>query len=120
MFLIFGVGKDTKEDFGAAVPVVCPNCNNATDLHLIKIKKWFALFFLSIFPYRSDYYLMCKICSRGVRLTDQQAERAKRLVRATRAFRKRRVSEERYNDIVRQSKILNRVKRLAPPKPPTG
>jgi len=106
MFVLFGLDKETRRDYGPAIPIVCPNCHNATYLRLIEVKKWFTLFFIPLFPYDSSYLLVCDVCSRGVELDDERFEKARKLCRAVRAFRERQISEERYNTILDRSRLL--------------
>jgi hypothetical protein len=108
MFVLVGFGNEQKRDYGAAVPVTCPNCHNQTYLHLVEVKKRFSLFFVPLFPYDSDYYLLCTVCSRGVELDEEQFEKAKKLCRATRAFREGRISEDEYNAILNRSHLARR------------
>jgi hypothetical protein len=103
MIWIIGFGKKTSENLGRALRVQCPRCHNIVDYHLILIKSWFTLFFIRIFPYRSQHHLVCEICSHAVELEDAQVLRAKKLVKATAAFRRKKISEARYNEILGQS-----------------
>jgi len=103
MFVLFGFGREKRRDYGPTIPIICPNCHNPTHLRLIEIEKWFSLFFVPILPYDSTYLLVCDVCSRGIELTEEQFEKAKRLCRATRAFREGKISEEKYDRIVRRA-----------------
>jgi len=109
MFVLVGFGNELRRDHGPAVPVICPNCRNQTYLHLIEVKKRFSLFFVPLFPYDWSYYLLCDVCSRGIELNEEQFEKARKLCRATRAFREHRISEERYNQILNRSRLSERL-----------
>jgi len=113
MFVLFGLDKETRRDYGPTIPVVCPRCHNSTHLRLVEIKRWFTLFFIPLFPCQWTYRLECAICSRGVELDDEQFERAKRVCRAARALRQGRVSDERFQAIVERSRLLDYAKRAA-------
>jgi hypothetical protein len=115
MFILFGLDKQTRHDYGPTVPVVCPRCHNPTHLRLVEIKKWFTLFFVPLFPCEWTYRLECEICSRGVELNDEQFERAKRVCRAARAWREQRISEEKYNAILKRSRLLEYTTRDSAP-----
>lgn len=106
MFILFGFDKETRRDYGAAFPVICPRCHNPTRLRVVEIKKWFTLFLIPILPYESTYWLRCEICSHGVKLSDDQFEKAKRLCRAARAVQEERMSEERYHLFLERSRLL--------------
>jgi len=105
MFVLFG-NKEKEKNYGPALPVVCPNCQNATWLQLIEVEKWASLFFIPFAQYDSLYVLACPICSRGIELTEKQFERARRLVRAARAWRENRISEERYRGVLEETRLL--------------
>ena len=109
MFVLIGFGNEKQEDHGPAISVVCPNCNNETTLRLVEVKKRFSLFFVPLFPYEWTYALVCPICSRGLELNEEQYERAKRLVRARRAFQRGRISEARYQEILDASRLYKRL-----------
>jgi len=113
MFVLFGFDHQIRRDHGPAIPIVCPNCHNATHLRLIEIKKWFTLFMIPIFPYDSDYLLVCDVCSRGIELDDEQFERAQRVCRAARAYREERISKERFEKILDRSRLLEYTTRRA-------
>lgn len=59
MFFIFGWGKTTVTDYGSLNASYCGNCNNMSSKHLIKIRKWFTLFFIPVIPYESNYQILC-------------------------------------------------------------
>lgn len=115
MFVLIGFGNEARDDHGPAIPVVCPNCNNETTLRLVEVRKRFSLFFIPIFPYDWTYALVCPVCSHGLELDEEQFERAKRLVRARRAFRRGKITEQRYNEILGRSRLY---KRLGPKQIP--
>jgi len=112
MFILFGV-KEKRRDHGSTISIVCPNCGNRTNLRLVEIEKWFAVFFIPILPYDSIYRVQCEICSRGMELSDEDFERAKRICRAARAFRKQRISEEEYQRIVERSRLFTDMSRYS-------
>ncbi|MBQ2883560.1 MAG: zinc-ribbon domain-containing protein [Alphaproteobacteria bacterium] len=59
MFIIFGWGFTTKSVKGFFLSG-CPKCG--LRLQVIKITKWFTLFFIPIFPYSRKLYLYCERC----------------------------------------------------------
>lgn len=78
------------------MPERCPNCHNETYLHLIYQKTWFEYFFIKLFAYRKEYYLVCRICSRGIKLRKDEIETTKNLNRMTLAYRNRLLPEDEY------------------------
>jgi endogenous inhibitor of DNA gyrase (YacG/DUF329 family) len=114
MIWIIGFGKETHEDLGPVLRVQCPRCHNIVDYHLIQSKTWFSLFFIPLLPYRTDYRLICPICSKAVELSrESQVQTARRLVKATAAYRRQRISEERYNEILDKYLTKRPFRRLA-------
>ena len=85
LMLIFGIGPSAPKDHGPALPLRCPNCNNAVTYRYMVQKSWFRLFFVPMIPYGTTHLLMCPICSRGTKLTREQGARASALVTATAA-----------------------------------
>ena len=91
MVVIFGFGPGKQEDLGAAVQVVCPNCNNQVVLHHVRSKKTVRLYFVPVVPYGTDDYLVCPICSRGMQLSQTQLPHLASMKRATGALRAGRI-----------------------------
>lgn len=116
MFVLIGFGNEARHDHGPAISILCPNCHNQTYLRLIEIKKRFSLFFIPLFPYDWTYALVCDVCSRGVELDEEQFEKAKRVCRANRLFRQKRISEEKYNRVVHRSRLLEYTTRGQTPR----
>jgi hypothetical protein len=56
----------------------CPNCGNYAQFELHHRRVWFTLFWVPVFPYQSDFFLACDMCSRGVFLTREQVEKLRR------------------------------------------
>ncbi len=111
MFVLFGFDKEKIKDHGPAIPMVCPRCHNPTHFRLVEVSKWFTLFLIPIFPYEWTYWLKCDICSHGAELDDERFERAQRVARAFRKWRDAQISEERYNTLLRKSRLLEYTER---------
>lgn len=97
-FIIFGWGHTKTKDYGATLPQTCTNCNNKIYSHLVKISKWFDLFFIPIFPYDTSYYLLCPICNNGYELTKQGMEIAEELQKVTGRFLNKDINEKEYSN----------------------
>ena len=65
MFIIFGWGRRTMKTLGWIPPQMCPNCHNERPWVVMRIRRWFTVFFIPVLPYESGYVAMCPICSRG-------------------------------------------------------
>ncbi len=72
MFIIFGFGRRTMRVLGFTAARLCGNCHNTSPWKVMKVTRWFTLFFIPIIPYSSKYLAVCPTCSRGV-LVDAQA-----------------------------------------------
>jgi hypothetical protein len=65
-FFIFGFGKRTVDYLGSGGTRVCPNCGNRAEWKTLRIRSWFTLFFVPIFPYKTETISMCPICEYGI------------------------------------------------------
>ncbi len=93
---IFGWGKTTEKDFGEVLPLNCSNCKNTVMYRLLRIRKWFTLFFIPIIPYRTKHYLMCPICSRGLELKGEKIDNAKKFHEITLQFSTNQITKVQY------------------------
>jgi hypothetical protein len=80
---LFIFGRKTERVFGPTAYVRCPRCGNTSYFVLTYVKTWLEYFFIKIFPYRRQYFLLCDICSWGAELKGERIEVAKRLNAAT-------------------------------------
>jgi hypothetical protein len=62
MFFIFGFGKRTANYLGSAGTHVCPNCHNRAEWSSLRVRTWFTLFFVPVFPYRTRCVTVCPVC----------------------------------------------------------
>lgn len=65
-----------KKDMLETGPYTCNYCNNATLFKIVRVRKWFTLFFIPIIPLSSKYYHVCPICNQGVLMAKEQAKDA--------------------------------------------
>lgn len=73
MIIIWG-SKDFNKVLCQTGPYTCTNCSNPTPFNLVRVARWFTLFWIPIFPYSFKYYHFCPVCNQGVQLTKQQAK----------------------------------------------
>jgi Fe2+ or Zn2+ uptake regulation protein len=106
MFIIFGWGHQTIKQYGATLPIKCPNCNNSVFLHLVQTRTWFTLFFIPVIPYESKHYLLCEICGQGIELNGEEIDRAKELNQATSSFLSKEISEDQYKVALYETRLL--------------
>ena len=107
MFIIFGWGHQTQNNYGPTLPIRCPHCNNDTFWHLVNTKVWFTLFFIPVIPYESIHYLLCDVCGRGIRLDGkQEIEEARYLNQATLSFLNKGMTESLYATVLDETRML--------------
>jgi len=63
-----------KRVLGQLGPYTCQRCHNAGMWQVIRMTRFFTLFFIPVFPVRRDYSLLCPICSHGSQITKEQYE----------------------------------------------
>jgi hypothetical protein len=85
--IIFGYRGGKRKDLGEALPMRCPQCNNATFYRYMTVTSWFSLFFVPVIPLKRRDYLVCPICTRALVLRKDQREMASKLVELTSRYR---------------------------------
>ncbi|HEX9058852.1 MAG TPA: zinc-ribbon domain-containing protein [Clostridia bacterium] len=97
MLIIYGWGRKTTKDYGPAYMVKCGNCRNDTFYNLVRIRKWFTLFYIPVIPYSSEYYLVCHHCSAIYQPHASGIENAKKLVQITASYLDGKMTKDEYN-----------------------
>lgn len=64
-FFIIGFGKTTADYLGPAGTRVCPRCLNRANWSTYRIRTWVTLFFIPLFPYKTEMVDVCPVCSYG-------------------------------------------------------
>ena len=106
MFFLFGWGHQKIKDYGATLPLKCPNCHNDSFWRLAHSTVWFTLFFIPIFPYKSTYHLLCPVCSKGIQLERLRIDKAKQLTQATLSFLDKKMTEDEYKTALGEIRLL--------------
>ncbi len=94
--IIFGWGHTIQKDYGETYPMKCSRCNNTDYWRLFRIRVWFDLFFIPVFPYKSNHYLLCPICNSGFKLDYHNLELAKELNQITLSFLDKKMTNKQY------------------------
>ncbi len=68
MFIIWGSRTLTKAFGLMSQAFTCSHCNNTHYWKLMRYSRWFTLFFIPIFPFKTTYMQMCPICGSYVEL----------------------------------------------------
>lgn len=97
MFIIFGWGKKTVQNYGSTFPMICGNCNNSVYSNLVQVRLWFTIFFIPIIPYKSKFHLICNTCSRGTELMGDDVKKAKHYNIITKSYINKEITEEKYS-----------------------
>ena len=74
MFFIFGFGDKQNKHHQVSKTEHCYHCNNTSRWIATKTSDHFSLFFLPLFPYKTNYFYHCPICNHGREITDEQFE----------------------------------------------
>lgn len=74
MFFVFGFGHRKVKHGGTMPPERCERCNNNVEKLFAKTSDWFTLFFIPVFPYKSDCFVICPICREATPITKEQYE----------------------------------------------
>ena len=68
--IIWGWGHVKTTNYGEVPsPVVCARCNNQVKQVLLRDSTYFRLFFIPIFPYRTEYFSTCPVCGNSYQLS---------------------------------------------------
>lgn len=71
MFIIWGT-RGFEKLMGYAKQYTCRNCGNAAPWKLVRATRWFALFFIPIFPYSFKYFVLCPVCNHGAQVGKEE------------------------------------------------
>ncbi len=76
MFIIWGA-RTIAKDLGEDAPVTCANCHNVVSYHFVLARRWLTIFFLPVFPFSTDRYVICPICKNAITMpaADWEARR---------------------------------------------
>lgn len=75
MIFIAGAGPDKPEKYITLKPRHCNHCNNDTFWILEKTKYFVTLFFLPVFPMKTEYRFYCPICGNMKQTEKEEFER---------------------------------------------
>lgn len=75
MFIIWGTHA-FKKIIGATRVYNCNRCGNANPFQIIRIAKWFTLFWIPLFPVSIQYFIACPVCQDGVKVKKEEAMNA--------------------------------------------
>ncbi|MCK5027475.1 MAG: zinc-ribbon domain-containing protein [Candidatus Pacebacteria bacterium] len=94
--ILFGWGHTFTKIFGPTFKQNCSNCHNEEYWILTRVRVWFTLFFIPVFPYESKYFLGCPVCQHGLTLNSQQIHELKPLAEANQSLLDGRITKEEY------------------------
>ncbi|MEN9913023.1 MAG: hypothetical protein RLY66_431 [Candidatus Parcubacteria bacterium] len=95
--IIFGWGFQTIKNFGPVFKKLCSHCHNEHYWVLTKIKTWFTLFFIPVFPYKIEHYLSCPVCKYGVTLNGDQFTQMEPLAETNQLLVDGKITNEEYH-----------------------
>lgn len=98
MFFIFGWGRQKDKYIGNVFRFPCGNCRNVVDWELQEYSKWFALFFLLVFPYKTERMVICPICNYGYYQNSITYSQIARRAELYESFEKREITLEQFKN----------------------
>lgn len=107
MFFFFGWGNRKIKDFGSAIIQDCSICSQQNYFNLVQVRDWFDLFFIPIFPYNTEYHLMCPNCESALKLEEEnQIEILKEMAEIVKKFNEKemtkREAKKEYEKLVKK------------------
>jgi len=72
MFFIFGWGNRYIKDLGGTISQKCSVCSKTNILKLVRIRDWFDIFWIPIFPYNIEHHLVCPNCESAFEIEDRK------------------------------------------------
>lgn len=64
--LIFGFGKREYKVLGETAPKKCGKCSHERPFKYVEETRWFSLFFVPLFPYKTRKLVVCTVCGAGI------------------------------------------------------
>ncbi len=77
MFFIIWGARNIIKDFGPVGEFLCNNCNNKKHWKLLRSSRWFTIFYIPIFPYKTKYFILCPTCEYGIQLEENKFKEMK-------------------------------------------
>ena len=77
MFFIGGAGNGSK-DLGRRINQVCPGCGSRLGMQLIRTNGYIHLFFVPVFRYDIQYFLICPNCGKTYEISREDGRRLER------------------------------------------
>jgi len=78
MILLFGY--KTKPKIEGGFKHKCINCKRATIHSIVRVTKWFTLFFIPIIPFSNKLFVKCNLCGMGGELKEEAKEKIEKLI----------------------------------------
>lgn len=73
MLIIWGT-KGFEKTLGTLASVwKCEHCQNESHYRVFRVRRWFTLFWIPIFPIGSKFFVTCPICNYGKKLKKAEA-----------------------------------------------
>ena len=73
MFILFGTRR--VRTMLATVMLLCQTCHRPSAHAVVRLKTWFTLFFIPLFPVSITYATACPMCGVTTKIDKDQAER---------------------------------------------
>lgn len=71
--IIYGT-KSMVKNLGTIALLALNCCDTESAKNIIRVRKWFTLFFIPLIPYSSKYYIQCVACGAAFETTKHELE----------------------------------------------
>ena len=75
MFFVVGIGNRKTKVLGPVEKRVCPNCGREDWWELHRLRDFVTLFFVPVFPYKTQHLIVCPICNLAHEVAPESLER---------------------------------------------
>jgi hypothetical protein len=72
VFILFGTRR--RRTTLGTVLLLCQRCKRPSAHALVKVRSWFTLFFIPVFPFSTTYATACPMCGAATKIDKAQAE----------------------------------------------
>lgn len=73
MIIIWG-SKEMRKVLAYTQMYTCPRCGNVNSFQVVRVARWFTLFWIPIFPYSFKYFMVCPVCQVAHPMEKEQAK----------------------------------------------
>ncbi len=72
MLILFGF-RSMRRSLGTTF-MLCSRCQRPCAHAVVRVQRWFTLFFVPIFPFKTTYFTACAMCGSAIKVDRAKAE----------------------------------------------